>query len=145
MFKQRVTDDTEEAADVRVYSKWLSLAANEQHTWAFFDSDVADCAGTALTGSTIGDGFTTDADGKGKMRGKFDSVSLSGDDSIIGKYLQLSDSGDNEVACCLVEEGSGRKGRKGRKGGKGGKGGKKNRGRKLEGFEDDSRLSHFLY
>ena len=88
---------------------------SELHSFAFFDA--ADCTGTAIAESTIGEGFTTDASGKGGFHGEFDTISLTGDDSIVGKYLQLSDSQSAEQSCCLVEL-SEREGKKGKKGGK---------------------------
>ena len=65
---------------------------------------MADCAGAALTERAIGDGMTTDAKGRARSYNSFSTISLSGDNSVIGKYLQLSDSNDSEVACCLIEE-----------------------------------------
>ena len=113
---------------------------SEQHTFAFFDDDVADCAGTALTDNTIGEGFTTDASGKGGFHNQFDTISLTGENSIVGKYLQLSDSQGAEQSCCLVELSEKKSKKKGKKGGKGRKGGKKNKkggkGRKLESVAD---------
>ena len=76
---------------VNVGSKWAYLSGNEAHTFAFFDNDVADCAGTPLS-QTMGDGFTTDAAGFGKIHSRFDNLTLAGENSIAGKYLQLSDS-----------------------------------------------------
>ena len=91
IFKQRdqeVLDDGSlgDLKPVKVASKWANLESEEDHTLSLFDDDIADCAGTAL-GVSLGDGFTTDVDGYGKLYGKFDTISLTGDDSIAGKYL----------------------------------------------------------
>ena len=67
------------------------MEPNEAHTFAFFDSDVADCGGTPLS-QTLDEGFTSDANGFGKLRSKFDNLTLTGEDSIVGKYLQLSNT-----------------------------------------------------
>ena len=71
---------------VKVGSKWGNLAAEETHTFSFFDNDAEDCAGTALD-ATLGDGFTSDASGYGGIHGEFDTISLTGEQSIVGKYL----------------------------------------------------------
>ena len=39
-------DGTVTEAPVKVGSKWGNLAAEDTHSFAFFDSDAADCAGT---------------------------------------------------------------------------------------------------
>ena len=87
---------------VKVGSKWAFLNANELLTFAFIDSDAADCAGTAIPERTMGDGFTTDAAGNGGFHNAFDTISLSGENSIVGKYLQVNNS-SGQAACCLIE------------------------------------------
>ena len=52
---------------------------------------------------TMGEGFTTNAKGSKKFTGKSDSITLSGEDSIIGKYLQLNNKAGEQAACCLIE------------------------------------------
>ena len=120
------------------------------HSLAFFDA--SDCSGTALTESTIGEGFTTDASGKGGFRGEFDTISLTGDNSIVGKYLQLSGSSSGEQSCCLVElsekkgkkgKKGGKKGKKGGRGKKGGKGKKDRKDKKGRGLESVADLLQF--
>ena len=51
----------------------------------------------------MGEGFTTNAKGSKKFTGKSDSITLSGEDSIIGKYLQLNNKAGEQAACCLIE------------------------------------------
>ena len=98
-FNQRDALEGEDPFPVHYKTRWSNLDADEAHTFALFDDDVADCAGTDL-GASI-NGFTTDADGNGRAYGENASWMLSGDSSIIGKYLQLSDA-DGAVACCQI-------------------------------------------
>ena len=90
-------------SEVKVGSKWGFLPPEETYSFAFVDSDAEQCAGTALPELTLGDGFMTDAAGLGGFHNAFDTISLTGENSIVGKYLQLNDSDGSQVACCLVE------------------------------------------
>ena len=90
-------------SEVKVGSKWGFLAPEGTYSFAFVDSDAEQCAGTALPGLTLGDDFMTDAAGFGGFHNAFDTISLTGENSIVGKYLQLNDSDGSQVACCLVE------------------------------------------
>ena len=114
----------EEGADentVHFGTFWWNLATEEAHTLAIIDDDSADCGGSALTDFTLDADFTTNTDGKGgKKKGSSDAFSISPDsaDTIIGKYIQLSDSNSAQIGCCQVAVSEGKKKRKGRKGGK---------------------------
>ena len=99
--EKTLKDGTVIAAQVKANSKWGNLDADDAHSFTFFDSDAADCAGTELNSLAI-DGFTSDADGNGYSSGLYPDLTLDGADSIVGKYLQLSDS-NGSVGCCMIE------------------------------------------
>merc|ERR1711994_448554 len=89
IFVQKI--DIDEEYPVKVRANW-SYLEDSSYTYEFFDDDDTDCDGTLDEDNTIDDIIIPVAEGYGKLRGSYDTLSLIG---IIGKWLKLKDA-DNK-------------------------------------------------
>ena len=64
------------------------------------DNDVVACGGTQIY--DLGPFFTSDA-GSSVTRINADDIDITGDESVVGKYLKLEDNEGGQVACCIIE------------------------------------------
>ena len=101
---------------VQMYSKWRHIPSYEDFTLVILDSDVDQCGSEMVLNelrkrSDKSDGdegttFSSNKRGRAQLKGKMNDISLRGEDSIIGKWLQLTDMSGNMVGCCEIEEAS---------------------------------------
>jgi len=72
------------------------------YSLSILDEDVGDCGSASLIAS-LSPSFTTDDVGSGGLRTRVRGLSLDGDNSIVGKWLQLTESlSGAEAACCQI-------------------------------------------
>lgn len=87
-----------DAYPTEIQTKWQGLLPEESYSVSLIDNDLADCSGATIAPSFLS-GLT---DGQ-KMDMTIAEMSLRGDEKVIGKYLQLSDSMGTQAACCKIE------------------------------------------
>ena len=100
---------------VQMYSKWRDLPSYEDFTLVILDSDVRQCGSETVLGelrkrSDKSDGnegtiLSSNKHGRAQFKGKMNDISLRrGEDSIMGKWLQLTDMSGNMVSCCEIAD-----------------------------------------
>ena len=70
-----------------------------KHNLAIIDNNEEDCLGTPMFAL---EHFETNMSGFGGVTHTVENLSLFGEDSIVGKYVQLNHM-DGQAACCLIK------------------------------------------
>ena len=87
--------------DTTISSGWYSLQPLTQYELKVFAGDAGPCESS--TSQSVGSPFVSNAVGIGYTQMQDPNCDLSGDNSIIGAYMQLS-TGGTEVSCCQISD-----------------------------------------
>ena len=96
------------AKNAIVNQRWFYTEAGVEYQLSLCPSnDEASCCDPASLSDSapIGSAWTSGEDGSAALREKVEGISVIGDDSAIGYWLQLTKTGGSDIeACCQIQE-----------------------------------------